>query len=147
MATPLALGLLALGVSSATNLTISVDTSRVTHTADPLFMGCHSDRCARHCGSPLFSTPSARPDSLPSLPAHSRAADRPTSLASGFAHTERNFYSQMIYGESFEFGNQSSWHYIFPHWWDPPKFISLNAKFIICNPNPSHYYRIHQLQG
>ena len=37
---------------------------------------------------------------------------------SGFAHTERNFYAQMIYGESFEFGNQSSWHYIYPHWYD-----------------------------
>jgi hypothetical protein len=24
----------------------------------------------------------------------------------------------MIYGESFEFGNQSSWHYIYPNW-DP----------------------------
>lgn len=35
---------------------------------------------------------------------------------SGFAHTERGFYSQMIYGESFEFGNQSSWHYIHPLW-------------------------------
>ena len=34
---------------------------------------------------------------------------------SGFAHTERNFYAQMIYGESFEFGNQSSWHYIYPN--------------------------------
>merc|ERR1719201_2539324 len=30
---------------------------------------------------------------------------------SGFAHTQRNFYSQMIYGESFEFNTSSSWNY------------------------------------
>eukprot|EP00729_Bicosta_minor_P005274 gene5274-28010_t len=35
---------------------------------------------------------------------------------SGFAHTERGFYSQLIYGESFEFGNASSWDYVFPEW-------------------------------
>jgi hypothetical protein len=35
---------------------------------------------------------------------------------SGFAHTERNFYSQLIFGESFEFGDESSWHYVHPSW-------------------------------
>lgn len=67
-------------VVTAAGLVVSVDTSKITHQLNPLWMGCHSD--------------------------------------SGFAHTERGFYSQMIYGESFEFGNQSSWHYIYPNW-DP----------------------------
>jgi alpha-L-arabinofuranosidase len=30
---------------------------------------------------------------------------------SGFAHQPRGFYSQLLYGESFEFGNASSWDY------------------------------------
>jgi hypothetical protein len=46
---------------------------------------------------------------------------------SGFAHTERNFYAQMIYGESFEFGNQSSWHYIYPAWDPSPTAATLGG--------------------
>ena len=75
---PLA-GLLLLPVlTGATAELVTVDTSKVTHQVDPLFMGCHTDL--------------------------------------GFAHEQRNFYAQMVYGESFEFGNASSWKYSKPSW-------------------------------
>lgn len=52
----------------------------------------------------------------------SRVTHRPNELMMGchldlgFVHAQRNYYSQMIYGESFEFGDQSSYTYTPPVW-------------------------------
>lgn len=68
------------------------------------------------------------PFPLDSMPDRAACAARAGCHSdSGFAHTERNFYAQMIYGESFEFGNQSSWHYIYPAWDPSPTAATLGG--------------------
>ena len=48
---------------------------------------------------------------------------------SGFAHQPRGFYSQLIYGESFEMGNASSWDYLSPIDWYDKDPSAINIKW------------------